>query len=152
MKALLTATSVLLCGAMLAIGAEEAKKEDAKPKCPVSGKVCENLDNSLSHNGGDVYFCCPNCPKAFEKDTAKFAVKANHQLVFTKQAKQGKCPFTGGKLNEEATIEVAGANVTFCCNNCKGKAEKAEGDEQLALIFNNEAFKKGFTVEKKKTN
>jgi hypothetical protein len=38
--------------------------------------------------------------------------------------------------------------VTFCCNNCKGKAEKLEGAEQIAFLFNDAAFDKGFEVKK----
>ena len=86
---------------------------------------------------------------AFKADTAKYATKANHQLVETKQAKLTACPLTGGKLNPETKIQVAGLDVCFCCNNCKGKVEKAKGDEQLDLVFGDKAFEKGFKVEKK---
>jgi len=111
-------------------------------KCPISGKAVKE-DQSAEHNGGKVYFCCGNCPDAYKKDVKKYTPKANAQLVATEQAKQAKCPFSGGDLNDETTITVEGAKVQFCCNNCKGKAEKAKGDEQLALIFGEEAWKKG---------
>jgi YHS domain-containing protein len=42
--------------------------------CPVSGKAIA-IDNKVSHEGKNVYFCCPNCPKAFEADPAKFVAK-----------------------------------------------------------------------------
>ena len=44
-------------------------------------------------------------------------------------------------------MTVNGATVAFCCENCQGKAEKATGDDQLKLLFSNEAFEKaGFKV------
>lgn len=125
--------------------AEEAK---FKATCPVANKPAV-ADKSVDYKGGKVYFCCGGCPGAFKADTAKFATKANHQLVETKQAKLAACPLSGGKLNPETKIQVAGLDVCFCCNNCKGKVEKAKGDEQLELVFGDKAFEKGFKVEKK---
>ena len=40
-------------------------------KCPVSGKEI-NPEHSVEYKGEKVYFCCPNCPKAFEADPEKF--------------------------------------------------------------------------------
>lgn len=117
-------------------------------KCPVSGKPI-NKDATVDYKGGKVYFCCPNCPKAFAAKTEKFAAKANQQLYATGQAKLVKCPLTGKKLNPATKISVAGTNVCFCCNGCKGKATKAQGDAQLNLVFGDKAFKKGFVVGKK---
>lgn len=119
-------------------------------KCPVAGTKAAKADQSADYRGAKVYFCCGGCPGAFAKDKAKYATKANHQLVQTGQAKQEKCPLSGGDLNKDATADVAGVKVTFCCNNCKGKVEKAEGDAKLELAFADAAFDKGFKVEKKK--
>jgi hypothetical protein len=134
--------------------AADCKKEccgEAKCKatCPVSGKAAD-MAVSVDYNGGKVYLCCPGCPGAFKKDTAKFAAKANHQLVVTGQAKQVGCPISGGKVNADTTTELCGVKVGFCCNGCKGKATKAEGDEQVAMLFGEKAFKKGFKVAEKK--
>lgn len=138
------AIPVLALCAVLTVQADDKKDSLAGIKCPVSGKpVVEN--GTAEHNGGTVYFCCTNCPKAFAKNTEKFAAKANHQMVATGQFKEEKCPFTGRELNPDTKIKVAGVAVCFCCNNCKGKATKAEGEEQIKLIFNDKAFKKGFT-------
>ena len=134
------------------VRSDEAEEKKFKPLCPVSGKEALETE-SVAYKEAKVYFCCPNCPKAFEKDTAKFAAKANHQLVGTQQYKEVKCPLTGRQLNPDTAIEVSGVEVAFCCNNCKGKAEKAEGDEQIALIFSDANFKKGYEKadkEKKK--
>ena len=38
-------------------------------------------------------------------------------------------------------LEVDGATVLFCCNGCKGKVEKMEGNEQLEAVFGEKAFK-----------
>jgi YHS domain-containing protein len=146
MKArLLAALGVAALVFSAALYAEDKKDPLAAAKCPVSGKEVK-ADKTVDYKGGKVYFCCENCPKAF--DAAKHGAKANHQLVVTGQAKQEKCMFTGGKLNPETKIDVKGAAVCFCCNMCKGKAEKA--DDQIALIFSDAAFEKGgFKVAKK---
>ncbi len=137
-----TAALFVVCMTYL-VGAED--KKESKVACPVSGKAV-NKECTVDYKGGKVAFCCGNCAAAFKKDSAKFAAKANHQLVATKQAKEVKCPFSGGKLNPETAIEVASVKVCFCCNNCKGKAESAE--DPVALIFSDAAFAKGFEVKK----
>jgi YHS domain-containing protein len=43
-------------------------------KCPVSGKPI-NAKHMVEYNGEKVYFCCPNCPKAFEANPEKFLEK-----------------------------------------------------------------------------
>ncbi len=130
-----------------AVAADEKAKELAKDaKCPLSGQACK-AEHTADYLGKQVFFCCPNCPKAFKKDAKKFAAKAAHQLLLTKQIVQVGCPFSGGKLNDETAIEVAGTKVAFCCENCQAKAKKMEGDEQVAAIFAN--LKKGFTLQTK---
>lgn len=135
--------------ALTAARAAEEEKKEVEIKCPVSGQKASK-DNAVAYKEGEVYFCCMNCPKAFEKDTAKYATKANHQLVLTEQYEQAKCPITGQKLNPEQKTEVAGLEVNFCCGNCKGKVEKAEGDEQVALVFADKAFDKAFQKKEEK--
>jgi len=126
--------------------AEEAKKFEQK--CVVSGAPAKE-DKTVDYKGGKVYFCCGNCPKAFEKDVAKYATKANHQLAATGQAKQAKCPISGGKLNAEKTVNVGGVEVQFCCEKCQGAVAKAEGDAQVEMVFSDAAFEKaGFEVPK----
>ena len=81
------------------------------------------------------------------KDHELADAKANSQLVATKQAKQVKCVFTGGPLKTKLT--VAGAEVQFCCNNCKGKASKLKGNDQLVALFGEKAFVKAGFVDAK---
>jgi YHS domain-containing protein len=124
---------------------------DEKPKliCPVSGKEASK-EHSVAYKKAKVYFCCENCPKAFESDTAKFATKANEQLVVTKQYKQRMCPLSGQKLNPATAIDVDGVKVAFCCDKCKAKVEGTEGDAKIALVFSDDAFKKAFVLAKAK--
>jgi len=140
----------LVAVALLALGviaADEKKEEKFSATCPVSGKPALE-DKTADYKGGHVYFCCAGCPDAFKADTAKYASKANHQLVQTHQATQGKCPLSGGKLNPDTGVEVSGVTVTFCCNNCKGKVAAKTGAEQVDMVFNDTAFGKGFEVKK----
>ena len=89
--------SVMLCAlfavGLMAFAAEEKAK--FKATCPVSGKAAVE-DKTVAYKGGKVYLCCGGCPAAFEKDTAKYATKANAQLIATGQATQTKCPLSGG--------------------------------------------------------
>ncbi len=43
-------------------------------KCPVSGKAID-ITKTVKYKGKNVYFCCGNCPGAFEKDPDKYAKK-----------------------------------------------------------------------------
>jgi YHS domain-containing protein len=55
----------------------EAKVGD-RTKCPVSGHEFVVTADSphAEYNGKTYYFCCPDCPKAFEANPEKFASKA----------------------------------------------------------------------------
>ena len=99
-------------------------------------------------NGGRVYFCCPGCPLGFKKDVEANVVKGNFQLFQTGQAQQTGCPFSGRPVKEGHVIEIAGVNVGVCCPGCAGKLRKASEADQLAMVFNNKAFGKGFKVGK----
>jgi hypothetical protein len=103
-------------------------------KCPVSGQPAK-ADKTADFNGGKVQFCCEKCPVAFAKDSAKYAGKANLQLVQTNQLKQVKCPLTGKAINPEKSVDVEGVKVGLCCAGCQGKASKLTGDELINLLF-----------------
>lgn len=118
-------------------------------KCVVAPKAAD-LSKSADYKEGKVYFCCGGCAGKFAKDSAKYAVNANHQLVATKQYVQKACPFSGGDLDKSTAIKLAGTEVAFCCNNCKGKAEGAEDDAaKMKLVYNDKAFGKAFELAKK---
>lgn len=133
--------------AVLAVGTITfaAVKAPGEVKCPVSGGPAK-ADKSAKYDGGDVYFCCGNCPKAFASDPTKYAAKAHQQMVATGQLKQTGCPFSGKPVNPATMMNVGDAEVGFCCNVCKGKVEKAAGDEQVNLVFKD--ISKGFSAAK----
>ncbi|MFG0261086.1 MAG: hypothetical protein ACF788_01675 [Novipirellula sp. JB048] len=121
--------------------AGEAKLDDIK--CVVASKPVD-ASKSADYKDAKVYFCCNGCAGKFTKDTKKFATKANQQLVATKQYEQKGCPFSGKKVNPETVTDVDGIKVAFCCNGCKGKVAKAEGDAKVKLVFGEKAFAKAF--------
>jgi len=145
----LMACLALVCGSVLM--AEDAEEKDplADIKCPVSGKAVK-ADKTVEYREGKVYFCCGGCPEGFNADTAKYSTKANQQLIATGQYVVAKCPLSGAKLNAATKISIGGAEVAFCCNNCKGKVEKAEGDDKLAMVFSDKAFEKAYVKAEKK--
>ncbi len=152
MKYFRIAIAAVSASAMLLVAVTNAE-EDAKVatvKCAVAGKEIKIADAKVvDYKNAKVYVCCDKCKAAMEKDTKKFALKANHQLFLTGQAKQVKCPIAGRPVNPAKTVKMAGAVVGFCCGNCQGKAEKAAGDAQLKLAFSDAAFKKGFEITAK---
>ena len=138
MMGLATLVAAMVCSAALV---SAAPKEPKDAKCPVSGKGC-NPEKATDFAGGKVYFCCGNCETAFKGDSAKFAAKAHQQMVSTGQLVQKGCPFSGGAVKEGTQLAIGGTEVGFCCNNCKGKVEKASADEQVTMVFGN--VEKGF--------
>jgi YHS domain-containing protein len=143
MNALRRAGAAAICAAVICSAGivSAAVKEPKDAKCPVSGKGC-NPEKSVAFDGGKVWFCCGNCENAFKGDSAKFAAKAHQQMVSTGQLVQKGCPFSGGAVKPGTQLDIGGAEVGFCCNNCKGKVEKATGDEQVTMVFGDIA--KGF--------
>lgn len=148
--------------AMISIGAlsaaddkEKADKKKDAAFCPVGG-IGHDVDKEVvvKFEGGTINFCCEKCPPAFEKNTAKFAPNARHQLLATGQIVQIACPLTGKKLNPEQKTEVAGVEITFCCPNCKGRVAKAEKPEaKIAIVFAKSVKgSKSFKKAEKKTD
>ena len=127
--------------AFSAVTAYAEKIDFAKVKCMVSGAAAKEAKTS-EWKECNVYFCCDNCKGKFDADKKAMAAKANHQLIATGQVTQKACPFSGGELNKDATVEFKGAKVSFCCNNCKGKAEKMSDDDKVANLFGEEAYGK----------
>ena len=110
-------------------------------KCVVAPRPAD-ASKSAEYKDGKVFFCCGNCAGKFAAAPDKFATASNAQLVATKQYEQKACPLSGGPLNKETAIKVAGAKVAFCCNNCKGKVQSADEKEQVELVFSEKAFEK----------
>jgi len=141
MRKMVILSAVVATALCVSVGASAADKGGLK--CPVSGQPATK-DHAVAYKDGQVYFCCDNCPKKFAADTAKYATKANAQLVVSGQYKQVKCPLSGEAVNPKAHIKVAGVTVEFCCNDCKGKVKEAKKGEKIDLVFSDDAFKKGF--------
>ena len=141
------AGGIAMCVAVLAVAVvvSAAVKEPQDAKCPVSGHGCDRAAVT-DFAGGKVWFCCEKCRDAFAKDSGKFAAKAHQQMVGTGQLVQKGCPFSGGAVKPGTQLAIGDAEVGFCCNNCKGKVEKASGDEQVTLVFGN--VEKGFALAK----
>jgi YHS domain-containing protein len=117
--------------------------------CVVAPKAA-TLDKSAKYKEGQVYFCCGNCQGKFNSEPAKFATKANHQLVASKQYEQKNCPLTGKAVDAAQKTKVGEVEVAFCCGNCKGAVEKQEGDKKLEMVFADKAFDKNFAKVTKK--
>jgi YHS domain-containing protein len=145
LKNVLSGFAVLLVAAATVVAAE-VKLDGVK--CVVADRAA-NPEKSADFRDGKVYFCCGNCAGKFAADPEKFSTKANHQLVATKQFAQKACPFSGGDLNPDTAVKLAGVEVAFCCDNCKGKVESADDEaKKIDMVFNNKAFEKGFAKKK----
>jgi YHS domain-containing protein len=144
---MLVGMGLALVAVAAVMAAEGTKVKIEGVKCIMAPSKDAKEANFVEYKGGKVFFCCQNCPKAFSANVEKNAAKANCQLVATGQAKQGACPISGMATDDTKSITVNGAKVLFCCENCQGKAEKA--DDKVELLFNDKAFEKGkFTVAK----
>ena len=147
---LLVCAAVALVSAVVSTHAADKSSKVTKVKCVVAGKEIDlSKAVAVKYRGANAYVCCNNCKGKFEKDSAPFATKANHQLFLTGQAKQVKCPIAGRNADSTKSVKISGVSVAFCCGNCQGKASKLTGDAQLAVAFADKAFDKGFVVKKK---
>ena len=137
----LFALAVAALFAFAAVSAQADKIDFTKVKCMGSGAAAKEAKSS-TWKDGNVYFCCDNCKGKFEGDKKAMAAKANHQLIATGQVTQKACPFSGGEIKADKTVEFKGAKVAFCCDNCKGKAEKMSDDDKVANLFGEDAYTK----------
>ncbi len=130
--------------------AADTKIDFAKLKCLFADKAPVE-EKSSEYKDCKVYFCCGNCLKKFDGDKKAFASQANHQLIASKQVEQKACPFSGGALKPEFSVEFKGATVGFCCGGCKGKAEKMSDEVKMKELFGEDSYAKAkfAKVEKK---
>jgi len=142
--AFVAVAAVVLLGVTPNLAGDKAKG----CKCPVSGKDAKE-SSAVDYQGGKVFFCCDMCPAEFKNNTAKYATKANMQLVCSKQAVQKLCPFTGMELNADTKTKVGDTEVCFCCQMCQGKVMNTPPDARVNLIFTDKNFQKAFEVKKK---
>ena len=80
-----------------------------------------------------VRFCCPNCPKEFAEDPAKFMAILDKAVVDKQMADYplATCPVSGDKLNGDMgkPIDYVHANrlIRFCCPDCIKDFRKTPG-------------------------
>ncbi len=146
--AFLAAGSVLTVADDQEHGATCCSKSECALKCPVSGGAISK-EAALDYKGGKVCFCCPGCIPKFKEDAAKYAAKANQQLVLSGQFKQTACPLSGGKVNPDVKLKVCGIEVGFCCKGCEGKVKSASAEKQCEMVFV-KGFDKAFALKKDK--
>lgn len=98
--------------ALAAVGYIALAAEDVG-KCPISGKAAV-ATSFRTVNGDKVYFCCDNCPKAYEK-----------KLNVTDKGPD-KCPQSGQPAKAETRLlHKTSEMVYFCCDKCpKAYAKK----------------------------
>ncbi len=146
LKKTICGLAVLLVAGATVVAADVDFK---KIKCVIADKPADEA-KTADYKDGKVYFCCGGCAGKFAKDSKKFAAKANHQLVATKQYEQKGCPMSGKEVNKETLVKFGETEVGFCCNSCKGAFEGKEDDkEKLDLVFNDKSFAKAFQKVKK---
>ncbi len=148
MKKFLFALVAVMAVVLLGVTPNLAGGKKVTCKCPVSGKDATEK-SAVDYKGAKVYFCCDMCPGEFKANTAKYATKANMQLVCTKQAVEKVCPFTGNELNTDTKIKVGDATVCFCCQMCQGKAMNTPAGKLINDVFNDKTFAKAFEIKKK---
>jgi hypothetical protein len=121
-----------------------------KVQCVVANKAA-TAGQSADYKNAKVYFCCGGCAGKFAANAKKYAERANHQLVATKQYVQKGCPFSGGQVKAGKSINIAGTDVGFCCDGCKNKVASAKDDAaRMKLVFSEKAFDKGFAKQASK--
>ncbi|MCA9125496.1 MAG: hypothetical protein KDB22_00360 [Planctomycetales bacterium] len=145
--------AMVMLSASIGIAASGVSLEGVK--CLMVAKNDAKKEKASKWKDGKVYFCCDNCLAKYEKmskeEKEKHAASANHQLVATKQYAQQACPFSGKPVADDTQIKVSGAEIGFCCTNCKGTAEKMKDDEKVEKLFGEKAFKMAkFEVVKEK--
>lgn len=77
MKLALTVLATSLLG-LTALSAADIPPADYPLKtCPVSGEKLGEMGKpvKVTHEGTDVYLCCKNCLKDFNKEPAKYTAK-----------------------------------------------------------------------------
>jgi YHS domain-containing protein len=140
--------SSLLAMAFFASGALAADvPADPAIKCPVSGQPAKR-SIATDYAGAKVCFCCPACVEPFQKDKARYAARANRQLVATGEAEQVGCPVTGRTPRAELSLSVDDTIVHFCCSACKAKIAQAEPADRFDLVFGR-GFDKTFRIKGK---
>jgi len=122
-------------------------------KCVVEGDRNAVGSATADYKDGKIYLCCDRCARTFSKDAelaedAKFATKANHQLVLTGQYVQKFCPVSGNALDENFGLTVGAVEIGFSGADCQAKIEQLKTiEEKVALLFSDSTFDKAFGLK-----
>lgn len=103
--------------------AEAAPEASVAVTCPVAAGSAVDFSISLATDSGPVFFCCPNCCKAYSEDPAKFSDQAAAQrsLLSTRAHVQVICPVSKQPIDKSVMCEHEGQMVAFCCKGCREK-------------------------------
>jgi len=114
--------------------------------CPVTGDPAD-ARFSISYQGAKLAFASAEARREFRKQPGRFTARANAQLVATGQAEQRKCPIEGRPVVPSLFLNLAGADVAFCCEDCQRQVADAPADRALELVFSDEPFNRAFVVK-----
>lgn len=118
-----------------------------KAKCPVMGGDVDE-ETLTNYKGAKLYFCCPPCSGVFKNNIAKYAVKANEQLVVTGQAKQRSCPISGEPVEAGApALVVDGIKVLVGSETDLKELRTLDAARQREQVFGDKNFAKAFVVK-----
>lgn len=101
--------------------------------CPVSDQKLGAMGKPvvINYKGREVRFCCPACPKEFDKDPAKYLKKMDEQIIKKQKPAYplATCVVSGDKLQHSEMgdpVDYIYKNqlVRFCCSGCVKTFEK----------------------------
>ncbi len=111
-----TAFSCLLTGAIQATDtpiAPTIPKPYLLKKCLVSGAALGDMGEPVVqvYDGQEIKFCCGGCPKAFNKDPAKYIAEMNKQVATLAAA---AAPAVGAAPAPAAKVGKTGMDMDCC--------------------------------------
>jgi YHS domain-containing protein len=117
--------------------AEAEKKEPAAklPLCPVMEEPVDFAVKTMTADG-PVYFCCKDCIPKYEAAPQKFAEKVAAQRAACEKLPriQVNCPLDGKPIKADASAEIDGQTLYFCCNDCAGKYKESPAKYKAGLL------------------
>ena len=101
-------------------------------------------------DGGKVYFCCENCPKAFEKDPEKFAHESPPATAGNRPNRAGRLPGDGqasqqrsDRRGRRCKMSASAARIAL------PKVRRGRRRRQAEARVRNAELEKGFTRQTK---
>jgi YHS domain-containing protein len=119
-RALLASLALAIMAGFGGAALVAAQTDNALPvnkKCPMSGRAV-NLQQTLTHEGETIAFCCGDCKANFSQNPAEHASKIQRLTVNT------KCPMSGRDINPAQTLTHEKERIAFCCGDCKANFEQ----------------------------